>query len=157
MARPQHYFDWQRIVDEQNDDEAPENTRGRLRWVFAGFCLAALIILARAAQLEITDGENFRRRADEPIERTVAIPPVRGRILARDGTVLAEDRMARAVAVQFRYLENPPNAAWLNRLVRGETVALRTKRPRSGGRHGNPGARRTGRKQPPAGRAVWNL
>lgn len=118
MARPQHYFDWQRIVDEQSDDESPENTRGRLRWVMAGFCLAALAILGRAAQLEITDGENFRRRAAEPIERTVAIPPARGRIVARDGTVLAEDRVARAVAVQFRYLENPPNAAWLNRLVR---------------------------------------
>lgn len=118
MARPQHYFDWQRIVDEQTDDESPENTRGRLRWVMAGFCLAALAILARAAQLEIIDGENFRRRAAEPIERTVAIPPARGRIVARDGTVLAEDRVARAVAVQFRYLENPPDVAWLNRLVR---------------------------------------
>jgi penicillin-binding protein 2 len=118
MPRPQHYFDWQRIVDEQNDDEAPENTRGRLRWVLAGFCLTALVILARAAQLEITYGESFRRRAAEPIERTVALRPDRGRIVARDGTVLAEDRTARAVAVQFRYLENPPDATWLNRLVR---------------------------------------
>jgi penicillin-binding protein 2 len=118
MARPQHYFDWQRIVDEQSDDESPENTRGRLHWVMAGFCLAAFAILARAAQLEITDGENFRRRAAEPIERTVALAPARGRIVARDGTVLAEDRVAQAVAVQFRYLENPPDAAWLNRLAR---------------------------------------
>lgn len=118
MARPQHYFDWQQIVDEQADDESPENTRGRLRWVMAGFCLAALAILGRAAQLEITDGENFRRRAAEPIERTVTLAPARGRIVARDGTVLAEDRVARAVAVQFRYLENPPDTAWLNRLAR---------------------------------------
>ncbi len=118
MARPQHYFDWQRIVDEQHDEETPENTRGRLRWVLAGFCLAALIVLARAAQLEITGGESFRRRAAEPIERTVALRPARGRILARDGTVLAEDRAARALAVQFRYLEDPPDAAWLSRLVR---------------------------------------
>jgi penicillin-binding protein 2 len=119
MSRPQRYFDWQRIVDEQSDDESPENTRGRLRWLMAGFCLAAVAILARAAQLEITDGENFRRRAAEPIERTVMISPARGRIVARDGTVLAEDRVARAVAVQFRYLENPPDSAWLKRLVRG--------------------------------------
>ena len=86
--------------------------------MLAGFCLAALVILARAVQLEITDGENFRRRAAEPLERTVALRPARGRIVARDGTVLAEDRAARAVAVQFRYLENPPDATWLNRLVR---------------------------------------
>ncbi len=118
MARPQHYFDWQQIVDEQA--AAPvENPRHRLRWTLVLFGVALAAIFARAVQLELSDGENFRRLAARPLERTAPIAAQRGRILARDGTVLAADRRATALAIQFRYLQDPPDAAWLRRLARG--------------------------------------
>jgi penicillin-binding protein 2 len=118
MARPQHYFDWHRIVDEQAG-EPVENTRHRLGWTMALFGIAMAAIFARAVQLEVSDGENFRRLAARPLARTATLTAQRGRILARDGTVLAADRRATALAVQFRYLENPPDAEWLRRLARG--------------------------------------
>jgi penicillin-binding protein 2 len=118
MARPQHYFDWHEIVGEQADDEPVACTRHRLRLILIFFGLAAAMIFSRAVQLEISDGDNFRRRAAEPLERTVSLEARRGQILARDGTVLAADRPARGLAIQYRYLENPPDPGWLSRMVR---------------------------------------
>jgi penicillin-binding protein 2 len=129
MARPQHYFDWQRIVDEQADDAPTTSTRRRLRVILALFAAASAIIFARAIQLEVSDGDNFRRLATRPLEKTVAIPAQRGRILARDGTVLAADRKLKALAIQFRYLENPPNAAWLDRMTRARLPRAKRSRP----------------------------
>ncbi len=75
-------------------------------------------MLARAAQLEYSDGANFRRLAAQPLEKQLELTATRGRILARDGTVLAADEQARSLAVQYRYLEEPPDPAWLKRQAR---------------------------------------
>ena len=73
-------FDWHQIIDEQS--AAPVAvTRDRVRWLLAMFALALAVILARAVQLEISDGENFRRLAVRPIERRVELAAPRGRIL----------------------------------------------------------------------------
>ena len=61
------------------------------------------------------------RSAKKPCVPTVAknsCPRRGGRILARDGTVLACDREVAAVAVQYRYLEEPPRLAWLEQQAR---------------------------------------
>ena len=75
-------------------------------------------IFARAVQLEISDGENFRRLAAAAAGAIDHLPARRGRILARDGTPLAADNEAQALAVQYRYLENPPDAQWLRQQAR---------------------------------------
>ena len=75
-------------------------------------------MLGRAVQLELTDGQTYRRLAARPLEKTVVLAAPRGRILAHDGTVLAQDVEARALAVHYRYLESPPDAAWLRRQAR---------------------------------------
>lgn len=129
MVRPQYDFDWQGIVDERLDDPPVENMRHRLRWVLALFGLALAAIWARAVQLEVSDGEDFRRQAVQPVERPFAIAPFRGRILARDGTVLAEDRQCRAVTIQFRYLEDPSNPQWLARLARARLSGAERRNP----------------------------
>ncbi|HEX3727103.1 MAG TPA: hypothetical protein VHV08_12700, partial [Pirellulales bacterium] len=123
MSRPQRYFDWQAIVDERRRDEPPENTRQRLRWVLSFFALGAVIIWARAIQLEISDGENFRQLAATPTRHEIALPALRGQILARDGALLAGNRQAQALAMEFRSLENPPDARWLRRLARARLPA----------------------------------
>ncbi len=110
-------FDWHDVLDRQVE-EPVSSTRHRLRWVLAFFAAALAIVFGRAVQLEISDGENFRRLAAAPIERDVALPAGRGRIVARDGTPLAMDRPATALAVQFRYLESPSDPQWLRRMAR---------------------------------------
>jgi penicillin-binding protein 2 len=112
-----YYHDWRSFAAGRTD-EPVANTRSRLRWILGVFVLAAVVVFSRAVQLELSDGANFRRLASRPIERRVTLAPPRGRIVARDGTVLAADRTARALAVQFRYLESPSNPAWLRRLAR---------------------------------------
>lgn len=74
-------------------------------------CLA--IVLARVVALELWYGDEYRQIAARPIERRVLVGAARGRILANDGTVLAHDREAAALAIHYRYLEQPPNRAWL--------------------------------------------
>ena len=89
-------------------------TRSRLRWLLSLVALAAAaIVLLRAAQLEWTDGAGFRAEATRPIERAQLVPAPRGRILARDGSVLAADTRVQAVAVHYRWLEEPADPAWL--------------------------------------------
>ena len=115
-------FDWHQIVDEQASEPVVV-TRDRLGWTLGLFALAMGVVFARAVQLEISDGENFRRLAARPIEREVTLAPRRGRILARDGSLLAADRTGAALAVHFRYLQNPPDPAWLRRRARARLTA----------------------------------
>jgi penicillin-binding protein 2 len=82
------------------------------------FLALLMVVLGRAAQLEITSGEAFREQAAAPLVRRRSVPGVRGRILARDGAVLACDRRVSALAVQYRYLEDPCNRAWLRYTAR---------------------------------------
>jgi penicillin-binding protein 2 len=128
MLRPQYDFDWHHIVDEQSD-EAPASTRGRLRLILGLFAVGLTMIFARAVQLEISDGELFRRLAARPLERTVTPSADRGSILARDGTPLAVDRKARALAVEFHYLASPPDPGWLRRLARDRLPRAERRQP----------------------------
>jgi penicillin-binding protein 2 len=130
MARPQHYFDWHQIVREQTDSELVEGTRHRLRWILALFASAAVLILCRAAQLEIAYGDTFRRLAAVPREQARTIPARRGQIVARDGTILATDRQVPALAIQFRYLQRPLDAQWLRRAARARLSRNKRGQPR---------------------------
>jgi penicillin-binding protein 2 len=118
MPSPTLNFDWRALAEETRHAEPASTTRHRLRWLLAAFALLLAIVWGRAAQLELTGGEGFRRHAARPSETIVAIEPPRGRILARDGSVLAMDRPASALAVHFRYLESPPDPRWLRRQAR---------------------------------------
>ena len=119
-------FDWRRLA--ADDALSPGgDSRGRLRWVLAAIVACAAIVMTRVVTLEIFYGEGYRTAAAKPLRRVETIPAARGRILARDGTVLAFDRQLSALAVQYRYLEQPPDARWLER-------AARRRLPRAGRR-----------------------
>lgn len=77
-----------------------------------------VVVLARLVHLERTEGAAFRIEASKPLSRIKHLPGVRGRILARDGTVLAYDKKVQALAVHYRYLEQPPNPRWLRNMAR---------------------------------------
>lgn len=90
----------------------------RLRICLWGFVALLAVVLVRAVQLEITSGDGFRAEASQPLVRRRSVPGVRGRILARDGSVLACDRKLSALAVHYRYLEEPCNRTWLRSSAR---------------------------------------
>lgn len=90
----------------------------RLRFCAAGFALLLSIVFARTVQLEWTQGEAFRVEATRPRQRERSTIGARGRILSHDGQTLACDREVVALAIHYRYLEEPPDAAWLRRAAR---------------------------------------
>ena len=131
--------DWQELSLACAASPAVVDPRRRLRCCLGVFVLLLIAVWCRAVQLEITQGATFREEALRPNCRerprpagtrqpedavfspgagSPGAPAVRGRILARDGTVLACDREIAAVAVEYRYLEEPPRQAWLEQLAR---------------------------------------
>jgi len=92
--------------------------RGRAAIVVLLFGLAFAAVLARLIQLEATNGEEYRQLARQPVRSEEPLPAVRGRILARDGTILAHDKASASLTMHFRYLELPANEAWLRRQAR---------------------------------------
>src|SRR5438105_1802025 len=117
MSRPDRHFDWQEIAD---DDRGPASigSRERLGWLLAGFIVASIAVLARAVQLEISQGATFRELAAMPLRRVVELPAARGRIFARDGGVLACDRTVVNLAIHYRHFQEPPDAGFLRTLAR---------------------------------------
>ena len=118
MARPEQHFEWHELVAEPAARPSVAGTRSRLRWLLSLVALAAAIVFLRAVQLEWTDGAAFRAEATRPIERAKLVPAPRGRILARDGSLLAADTRVLALAVHYRWFEEPANPAWLARQAR---------------------------------------
>ena len=111
-------IDWQELSLANRAAPAVVDPRRRLRWCLSAFVLLLLMVWCRALQLEIGQGATFREEALRPNRREKPLPAARGRILARDGSVLACDREVAAVAVEYRYLEQPPRQAWLEQLAR---------------------------------------
>ena len=110
--------DWQELSLARRDSPLVVDPRRRLRWCLGAFVLLLTTVWCRAVQLEITQGALFREDALRPNLREKSLPAARGKILARDGTVLACDREVPAVAVEYRFLEEPPRPAWLEQLAR---------------------------------------
>lgn len=82
--------------------------------------LAGLVVLAMAAlagqisNLTLVNGQMWKERAEASLQTTRLIPTVRGAILDRKGRVLAQDRPAFDVAVDYRVL----NGEWQYRQAR---------------------------------------
>lgn len=92
--------------------------RGRAAIVLLLFGVAFASVFARIVQLEVATGDEYRHLARQPLRSEEPLPAVRGRILARDGTVLAYDKPSASLEMHFRYLELPPDEAWLRRQAR---------------------------------------
>jgi penicillin-binding protein 2 len=103
----------------------------RLRICLIGFPLLLAIVFGRMVQLEVIQGAAFRSEAGRPLTRERSLPGVRGRILARDGTVLAYDKKVLGVAINYRFLEEPPDPDWLRRTARSRLSPNQRKAPRS--------------------------
>lgn len=116
MTRSDLLYDWHALARE----DRPPRRGGwnRLHAVFAFFVFSACIVLLRAVQLEVTEGEAYRSHANRAISQVVDVPAARGRILAADGTVLACDQRVTSLAIAYRYLQFPLDEKWLSALAR---------------------------------------
>ena len=73
----------------------------RNRPVFLAFLsvLMALILVGRLYYLQIIRGAEFARSFEESVTRTVSIPAKRGRILDRNGKVIADTQASQNVTI----------------------------------------------------------
>lgn len=123
--RTARYFHWERFQTRSTGQPAVGESLRRVRVVFVGFALLLTVVFGRLIHLEVTQGADFRTEAARPLEREHLVPGVRGRVLAAGGQVLACDKETRALAVHYRWIEEPPDPGWLrwtarSRLTRAE-------------------------------------
>lgn len=111
-------LDWREVAGDDRDAAAGSRPRNRMRWLLAFYAAALVLVIGRAAQLELAHGPDFREIARAPIENLETVDAERGRILDRYGEVLALDYQARALAVHYRYLQSPLDPQWLRRQAR---------------------------------------
>jgi penicillin-binding protein 2 len=81
--------------------QGTERSIGQRSQAIVLFCVSALILLgflgSRLAYLQLVEGDRNRELADENRIRLIAKPPERGRILDRNGKLLATSRLAHSV------------------------------------------------------------
>lgn len=112
-----NYTFWQQLAP-RKDVTLIVDPRRRQRLLVGMFSLLWMAIAARAWQLEAKWGDAYRAEALKPLRREVTLPAVRGRLLARDGSVLAADEQLQALAVHYRYLQASPDEAWVRNQAR---------------------------------------
>ena len=111
-------INWHQFHAREDRTPAVVDPQRRLWICLAGFVAALLVVFGRTVQLELTQGAGFRAEALRPVEKRIVLPAPRGRILARDGAPLAYDQTLRAVAVDYRWLQDPPDGRWLRATAR---------------------------------------
>lgn len=120
------YFHWERIQNRSRRRPAAGDFKRRANGIVFGFVLLLVVVFGRLVQLEVTQGAAFRAEAAKPLQRKHLVAGVRGRILAADGAILACDKETRALAVHYRWIEQPADPGWLRWMVRSRlTVAER--------------------------------
>lgn len=117
------HFDWLQFRARNRPPESVVDPHRRIRLCLGLFWLALLVVFGRLVQLEITQGAAWRKEAAQPLTRRVSVPSVRGRLLSRDGVVLAADRKVLALALHYRYLQQPSDPAWLRAQARSRLPA----------------------------------
>lgn len=89
----------------------------RLRVVLTFPIICGIILIARLYQLQIVQGASYQQKADEAlIAPRQFLPPLRGRILDRHGTVLVSDEPTLDVTVHYGALSM--NKSYLQRLAK---------------------------------------
>lgn len=89
----------------------------RLVWMFVAMVVPVFVIIGRLAYLQVILAEGFAEEFDYVTESREPIATRDGRILSADGRVLAYDHEQFDVYAQYRWLQDPPNEAWLKQQV----------------------------------------
>lgn len=81
--------------------------RFRLDFLFGSLLLLFVLLLARLGKLQLVDAAQFRAEADRKHSGAYRFQPRRGRILDRNGRVLAAPRAARRVGLDPSEIKDP--------------------------------------------------
>ncbi|MDF1521220.1 MAG: penicillin-binding transpeptidase domain-containing protein, partial [Trueperaceae bacterium] len=76
------------------DVEAPAEMTARLRLVLAFMLTLLVVFTGRLMYLQLARAEAYQALSEQNFTQERRIAPLRGRVLARDGTVLADNRVA---------------------------------------------------------------
>lgn len=121
--------DWTEVANQIGAKPALRDPWPGVRLLWWMLLLGSAIVYGRLVWIELATGPSYRGLAAKPIERRISIPARRGRILARDGQVLAQDESIACVALQYRWLEEPYNPAWLRQTARSRLTAAERRQP----------------------------
>jgi penicillin-binding protein 2 len=104
-------------------------SRRRLAWLATAALLSLAVIWGRTTVLILVEGGDWRAEALRPIRNQREVWGRRGRILSRDGTVLATDVPVSGLAMHYRCMEDPPDDLWLARQARRRLPASQRRDP----------------------------
>lgn len=93
--------------------DVDHNPRFRLSLIWIVMVLPVLIIAVRLGQLQLALEEGFASAFSLTHEELEEIPARDGRIIAADGTVLADDVREYDVAIHYQSILDPPDDGWL--------------------------------------------
>jgi cell division protein FtsI (penicillin-binding protein 3) len=97
----------------------------RSKFVVAAIALGFAGLAARAAHIQIFGNEFFQRQGEVRFVRTLDLPASRGRILDRNGLILASSVPAQSIwAIPEDVVISPPQLAELARLLEMSAAAL---------------------------------
>lgn len=85
----------------------------RLRTFLAIIFALALLLVARAAQVQIVDADEWVAEANSSAERVTYLDAPRGELQDVKGRVIARDVPTFEACVNFRAIQLAPNSAWL--------------------------------------------
>jgi len=88
----------------------------RIKVFIAIMCISLAGIVARLGYLQLVKGEQYRQGAKDLLQFTELLPAVRGRILDRNGRVLAFDRPCFDLCLDYRFMDDDPK--WIRRQKR---------------------------------------
>ncbi len=89
----------------------------QLQLLSAAVLSGLLVLLTGLWWIQIVSGRDYQEHLETQSFRTVRIPAVRGRILDRNGQVLAENRASYNACLYLEELRRPFDAAYSNELV----------------------------------------
>ena len=138
-------FDWHQFHRDETPKPAVVDPRRRVRICLVAFGVLLVAIFARAVQLELADGAAYRAEALRPVEKERSVPGVRGKILARDGTILGlrQGNLLRGGALSLSAKSARSEVAENHRP--GEALQIRSRQTRASARRAESSAGRARR------------
>ena len=81
--------------------------RKKILFLFAAFALVLVLLLGRLIYLMVWQADYYSEKATELHERERSIKAARGRILDRNGTVIADNKTVCTISVIHNQIEDP--------------------------------------------------
>jgi penicillin-binding protein 2 len=98
-------------------NSADQNLDGRpgmrIAVLFGAITVGFVAIAVRLSYVQSLLTEEYAVEFDRTVDRYEPIPSHDGRIIASGGEILAEDQQVFSLKVHYRWLEDPPDPAWL--------------------------------------------